>query len=99
MKVQYLLPGLAIAAFGFIVLFGLLASVRALAKSKQLSALATMASGQAGGRKRALFVLAIGAMGIGSCGVFGGIAKSDAERTTACQRTCVDRGYVDGRTD
>ncbi|HVH41897.1 MAG TPA: hypothetical protein VM925_06120 [Labilithrix sp.] len=97
MKFQYLVPGLAIAAVGFAVLFGLLASVSALAKSKQLSALRAIASGREGSGKRALFFFAVAAMTIGSCGVFGGVAKSDGERANACQRMCVARGYAAGR--
>jgi len=97
MKMQVLLPGLAIAAVGFAILFGLLASVAALAKSKQLSAFGTLASGRAGAGRRALFFIALAAMGIGTCGVFGGVARSDGERAKACQRVCVERGYAEGR--
>jgi hypothetical protein len=97
MKVQYILPGLALAAIGFAVLFGLLASVSALAKSKQLSAFGALASGKAGSGKRSLFFFGIAAMALGMCGTFAGVAKSDGERAKACQRTCVERGYGDGR--
>ena len=97
MKIQYLAPGLALAALGFIVLFGLLASVSALAKSKQLGALGTIASGQAGGAKRGLFIFAVIAMVAGSCGVFGGVAASDGERAKACSQLCTSSGYAEGR--
>lgn len=97
MKFQYLLPGLAIAALGFAVFLGLLVSVSALAKSKQLRALGELASGRAGFGKRLLLFLAFAAMVSGSCGMFAGVAKSDGERVKACVRLCVDRGYSEGR--
>lgn len=97
MKIQFLLPGLALAAVGFVVLFGLLASVSALAKSKQFDAMRALASGHAGPAKRGLFFFSVVAMAFGACGVFGGVAASDGDRARACQRACIDRGYAEGR--
>lgn len=97
MKIEYLLPGLVVAGFGFLVLFGLLASASALAKSKQLSAIGDIAAGRAGGGKRALLFLAFGMMFFGTCGVFGGVARSDGERAKACVQACTVRGYPGGR--
>jgi len=97
MKIAYLLPGAMIAALGFATLFGLLASVSALSKSKQLGAMAILAAGEAGGARRLLFFASVLAMVLGTCGAFGGVAASDHERARACQRTCVDRGYAQGR--
>lgn len=96
MKMIYLAPGLLVAAIGGVLFFALLASVGALAKSKQLGALQAIGSGAAGATKRALLLVAVGAMVLGSCGVFAGVAKSDAERGKACQRTCAERGYASG---
>ena len=96
MKLAYVLPGVLIAGAGFAVLFGLLSSVGALGKSKQLSAIGDLASGRAGGTKRVLFFLALVAMGLGACGAFAGVAASDSERRHACERNCKERGYAKG---
>lgn len=85
------------AAVGFVILFGLLGSVSALAKSKQFSAMGALASGKVGSGKRALFFFAVVSMVIGTCGVFGGVAMSDGDRAKACQRACVDSGYGQGK--
>lgn len=97
MKIGYLMPGLGMAAVGFALLFSLLASVSALAKSKQLGAMSALASGGAGQAKRFLFFVAVFAMVLGACGTFAGVARSDGERLKACQRSCRDRGAQDGK--
>ena len=96
MKLVYLLPGVLIAGAGFVVLFALLSSVGALAKSKQLSAIGELASGRAGRAKRVMFFLALAAMGLGACGAFAGVSVSDSERRHACERNCKERGYAKG---
>jgi hypothetical protein len=97
MKIEYMAPGLGLAMIGFVLFFVLLGSVGALAKSKQLSALAFMASGKAGGGKRVLLFLAFGLMFFGACGTFAGVARSDGDRARACTQTCAARGYETGR--
>lgn len=44
MKAEYLLPGVALFATGFVILFALLGSVGALAKSRQFAAMRQLAS-------------------------------------------------------
>lgn len=97
MNMTYLAPGLLVAAVGFAVLFSLLGSVGALAKSKQIGALRAIAAGDAGSGKRKLLFFALSAMALGTCGVFGGVAKSDGERAAACQHACETRRYALGR--
>ncbi len=97
MKTEYLLPGLVMFGAGFVVLFGLLASVGAMARSKQFSALAALASGAHGGSKRAAFFIGWALLFSGACGTFGGVAKSDAARADACTAWCVSRGHTTGR--
>lgn len=93
---SFVLPGVALAAIGFVILFGLLASEDALSKSRQFAALGRLGSGRAGGGKRLAFFLALAAMGFGACGAFAGVAASDNARARACERTCKERGYARG---
>ncbi len=97
MKPEDFLPGLALFAAGFVVLFGLLAAVGALAKSKQLPALRGLASGAHGAGKRRLFFVACGLLAVGACGSFAGVARHDARRARACVALCVERGHSSGR--
>lgn len=93
----YLVPGLVLAAAGFALLFWLLASQQALAKSKQLKALGELTSGRAGQTKRRLSLAALAAMAFGACGTFAGVGANDSARTKACVRSCADRGYETGK--
>jgi hypothetical protein len=36
-------------------------------------------------------------MFFGSCGAFVGVAASDSGRRKACQRSCTERGYTEGK--
>lgn len=92
-----MLPGFALFTIGFVILFALLASVNALAKSKQFSAFAALASGKAGSGKRALFFLGCGLLFLGACGTFAGVGMSDADRAKACKEMCVGQGHTSGR--
>ncbi|NUP06861.1 MAG: hypothetical protein HOW73_12485 [Polyangiaceae bacterium] len=92
----YLAPGLLVAAAGFCLLFGLLASEGALGKSRQLAATGDLASGRAGRTKKRLFFVAIAALGLGTCGTFAGVAANDSKRAKACEKTCAERGYAKG---
>lgn len=89
--------GFGLAAIGFIILFVLLASQGAMAKSRQFAAMGDLAAGRAGSGKRALFFLALLAMFFGTCGVFGGVTAGDAQRRKACETTCKDKGYKSGK--
>lgn len=91
-----LLPGGLMAAVGFVLLFGLLASQGALDKSKQLGALSDVASGKAGGASKVLLLVALLLMALGACGVFAGVAASDQGRARACAEMCKQRGYTKG---
>lgn len=90
------LPGALIAGAGFALVFALLASAGALSKSKQLGALAHLASGGAGALRRALLFTAIAMMLMGSCGAFAGVASSDRARARACTAECERRGHTRG---
>jgi hypothetical protein len=96
MDIRYLLPGLSLAALGFALLFGLLASQGALAKHRQFAATADLASGRAGTTKRLLFGLSILGLGCGLCGTFAGVGRSDDLRRQRCVETCTQRGYTKG---
>jgi hypothetical protein len=96
MTIPPMLPGLLIAAVGFVTLFVLLGASGALAKSKQLAALRELASGRAGRGARLAFFFAVGAMGVGSCLTFAAVAAGDAKRAQACAATCRERGYQRG---
>jgi hypothetical protein len=87
MKIAFILPGVAIAAVGFALLFIQLA----------LAGAPDMASGKAGGRSKVLLTVAIALMFFGSCGAFVGVAASDSGRRKACQRSCTERGYTEGK--
>lgn len=97
MAIPLPLPGALIAATGFVIVFSLLASSGALAKSKQLGALAHLASGGGGALRRALLFTAFAMMLVGSCGAFAGVASSDRERARACTAECTRRGHTSGR--
>jgi hypothetical protein len=96
MNSLYALPGVLVAGLGFCLMFGLLASVGALSKSKQLSAFGALLSGRAGTARQLLFFLGIATMALGSCGAFAGVAISDAGRARACEQFCRSRGYARG---
>jgi hypothetical protein len=93
----FILPGLVIAAIGFVLLSGLLASAGALAKSKQFAAFGDLSSGRLGPGKRRLFRIAIAALALGSCGVFAGVARSDQARARACSDSCRADGFTSGK--
>ncbi|MGV3624613.1 MAG: hypothetical protein ACO1OB_27585 [Archangium sp.] len=97
MKIEHLLPGLVLFALGFVILFGLLGSVGAMAKSKQFAAFRDFAVGQHGGGKRALFFVSLALLAIGMCGTFAGVSRSDYERANACTALCLARGNTTGR--
>lgn len=97
MKAEYLLPGVALFATGFVILFALLGSVGALAKSRQFSAMRQLASGVSGSGKRAWFFASLGLLAVGMCGTFAGVARSDVKRARACTALCVSRGHTTGR--
>lgn len=92
----FLVPGLIVAALGFVLLFGLLISQGALDKSKQFGALSGLASGEGGALGKVLLALALLMMGLGACGVFAGVAASDAGRSRACTNLCKQKGYTRG---
>jgi hypothetical protein len=87
---SYVLPGLVLFAVGFILLFGLLASQSALAKSKQLSALGHVLGGGAGAGKKGLAILALVLLGLGTCASLAGVASKDR---AACTNYCTKLGY------
>lgn len=97
MKIEFMLPGLALFAVGFVVFFVLLASVGALAKSKQFAAIGALASGASGSGKRTLFFISLLLLVTGALGTFAGVAASDGERARACTALCVSRGNISGR--
>lgn len=97
MKIEHLLPGLVLFALGFVILFGLLGSVGAMAKSKQFAAMRDLAKGVNGGGKRALFFVSLLLLAIGMCGTFAGVGQSDLQRANACTALCVARGNTTGR--
>jgi hypothetical protein len=92
----YVLPGVLAAAAGVIALLVLLGSVGALAKSEQLSAIGTLASGRAGSKKRMILSIALAAIVVGTCSSFAGVAASDAAREAACGKSCAAKGYSKG---
>jgi hypothetical protein len=96
MTIGYVLPGLAVAGIGFALLFGLLASEGALAKSRQFGATADLISGRAGTTKRLLFAISVLTMGCGLCGTFVGVGRYDDLRRARCVETCTRRGYAKG---
>jgi len=96
MNPLYLVPGLIVAALGFVLLFGLLVRQGALDKSKQFGALSGLASGEGGVLGKVLLALALLMMGLGACGVFAGVAASDAGRSRACSDPCKQKGYTRG---
>lgn len=96
MNPMNLVPGLIVAALGFVLFFGLLVSQGALDKSKQFGALSGLASGQGGVLGKVLLALALLLMGLGACGVFAGVAASDAGRSRACTNLCKQKGYTRG---
>ncbi len=96
-KGEYLLPGLALFFAGFAILFGLLVSVGAMAKSKQFAALGGLASGANGSGKRSLFFVSVALLVGGALGTFAGVAWSDVERAKACTALCLSRGNTSGR--
>lgn len=92
----YVLPGMVLAGIGFVILFVLLASVDALAKSRQLAAAGHLASGRAGPGKRVLFFIAVALLVVGALLSFAGVAASDARRTRVCTETCIAKGHRRG---
>jgi hypothetical protein len=61
-----------------VIFFYLLASVGALAKSKQFGAMGDLSSGRHGSSKKWLLLLAIGLMFFGVCACFVGVGAHDA---------------------
>jgi hypothetical protein len=96
MKTWILLPGAAMATVGFVLLFSVLAGEGALDKRKQIGALLAVSSGKAGRTNQILLMLSLLLMGLGACGLFAGVAASDAARARACVDMCKERGYTKG---
>lgn len=92
-----MLPGAILAMLGFGSLMAVMFSSGGVAKSRQFSVLGQLASGQHGSGKRVWLLVSIACALLGTCGAFAGVAVGDAQRREACERTCEQRGYAQGK--
>lgn len=88
-----MIPGLAMFALGFVLVFAVLVKLGAMAKSRQIAALGDALSGRAGGGARFASLLGLALLGVGACTTFAGVAARDRAE---CEAFCTKRGYAKG---
>lgn len=89
--------GSLLCVIGFAGFFAVLGRAGALAKSKQLGALARILRGEAGAFERSLLVLALTLCLVGACFLFMTVAQQDAAVRDACVAACRQGGLPKGR--
>lgn len=92
-----LLIGAPLAMVGGVTFLVVLFSHGGAPKSQQFRVIGELMSGRRGQQSRVATLVALAAIGLGSCLSFAGIAASDAERAQRCAARCKADGFSEGR--